>query len=807
MNFADLDIFIADLASVSANPERYERHVVAALANGASLDSAINLATKLDVRETRVVNRMSLELERYEKERYDKGWVPGPNAHWQKRSPDEMANELKANPKAESQPPLAAPTKPLAQLSPDELQSAPTKERPEMPQPPAQASNPPLKKVGLTPNQIRESKRGKRGTSADATLREIIKGMGGISVKSLNDLGLDTSILTKESGLSNIFRANGGKSLEDIAQIMHDEGHIVIPGVQYHGDDHGAREGGRQKTLPNEAGQYVLDQLQAGYKSMQANLDKEYEASYQKYLESQHAAEQLGASPASVEESRRRGEEAGNAAPEEDEDGSDLGSVADEGKGTGEDVGDFPFGGEENPSGEPGVDSPEPESAPTMNDSHPDQMANTLSLYSGLPQAKAPDGAQVPEVALKAAYGFKSQLPDIDEAAQDANIAIYNALAEGKYDPGQGPLDKWAATVASNALKDKLRREGSGIQGKTRQFGETEEGKSEADTIPGRESSSDQDELMAETDKAIDELPDERTQKIMRGLLAEKKKGDLATELGISNAMVTKLYQQGLEQIRQIVHSKHSYEYGPRHQPHKRIDGAVARLEALRDCAADIDEEALAEEIDDIAREFMLDEFKEICRAFGIKSGLRTKTAAVMLVFDRVKRKVHKFSSTQFDINGSVAKKIIELGSQIPDEELAKDGREENPHITVKYGIHADNDREVSKLVKGFGPIKVKLGKTFIFPAKDKDYDVVNVEVESKDLHRLNKLISESVECTDTHPSYVPHVCIAYVKAGTGQKYAGNDALEGTELTFNEMAFSDKERKKTDLPLSERKAA
>ena len=60
-------------------------------------------------------------------------------------------------------------------------------------------------------------------------------------------------------------------------------------------------------------------------------------------------------------------------------------------------------------------------------------------------------------------------------------------------------------------------------------------------------------------------------------------------------------------------------EYGPRHQPPKRIEGAVARLEALLEFSDDIDDEALENEVKGIAREFDAADFKEIARKFGVK--------------------------------------------------------------------------------------------------------------------------------------------------------------------------------------------
>lgn len=78
-----------------------------------------------------------------------------------------------------------------------------------------------------------------------------------------------------------------------------------------------------------------------------------------------------------------------------------------------------------------------------------------------------------------------------------------------------------------------------------------------------------------------------------------------------------------------LTHGSQRHEYGPRHQPVKRIDGAVARLEALLEYAEHIGESDLQDEVEGIAREFVADDLKQIAKAFGIKRGISTKAAVV----------------------------------------------------------------------------------------------------------------------------------------------------------------------------------
>jgi len=77
-------------------------------------------------------------------------------------------------------------------------------------------------------------------------------------------------------------------------------------------------------------------------------------------------------------------------------------------------------------------------------------------------------------------------------------------------------------------------------------------------------------------------------------------------------------------------------KHAPRHQAPKRLDGAVARLEALLEYRDEIDEEALESEVRGIASEFDAKELKEIARKFGVKRGLATKLAALEKILAKV---------------------------------------------------------------------------------------------------------------------------------------------------------------------------
>jgi len=170
-------------------------------------------------------------------------------------------------------------------------------------------------------------------------------------------------------------------------------------------------------------------------------------------------------------------------------------------------------------------------------------------------------------------------------------------------------------------------------------------------------------------------------------------------------------------------------------------------------------------------------------------------------------KETHEFSSTQINWPEPAAHRFTEFAASIPDSDVYFDpddpsyGREKTPHITVKYGLHTSDPDKVKKVVSGTGPISVEAGEIKIF--KSEKYDVIVVKIKSTDLHKLNEKISKHLEVTDTHPTYKPHVTIAYVKPGCGDQYDGDTRFNGISATFNSISLSAKDGKIYQISLKQ----
>lgn len=172
----------------------------------------------------------------------------------------------------------------------------------------------------------------------------------------------------------------------------------------------------------------------------------------------------------------------------------------------------------------------------------------------------------------------------------------------------------------------------------------------------------------------------------------------------------------------------------------------------------------------------------------------------------KLRKKQHDYGSTHVIVPDVIAKPILNWGKiNVPDYDLFSDpkdgslGREEESHITVKYGLHTDNPDEVKKIIAGFGSFPVSLGKIDKFESPE--HDVLIIKINSPKIKELNELISENLDYTDSHPRYIPHLTIAYVKKGIGKEYVGSDRFEGDEFTVQEIEFVNKHSESTIIKL------
>lgn len=167
----------------------------------------------------------------------------------------------------------------------------------------------------------------------------------------------------------------------------------------------------------------------------------------------------------------------------------------------------------------------------------------------------------------------------------------------------------------------------------------------------------------------------------------------------------------------------------------------------------------------------------------------------------------HEYSNVQAPLRGDVAARLIDFAKLLPDDEIYVNssmnipGRELDSHITVLYGIHGTDPHPTYELLAGKGPFNITLGKTSMFDTQP-THDVLKVSIEnSTGLHVLHNLIKEKIPCTLTHPTYIPHITIAYMQKGAAKKYINDKRFFGQQILINRLQFSTKGERKTDIQL------
>jgi 2'-5' RNA ligase len=140
-----------------------------------------------------------------------------------------------------------------------------------------------------------------------------------------------------------------------------------------------------------------------------------------------------------------------------------------------------------------------------------------------------------------------------------------------------------------------------------------------------------------------------------------------------------------------------------------------------------------------------------------------------------------------------------EFLKQIPDDIVFRPGDKEygktrDPHITVLFGIEAEEEEKAKQILSKIpGKLVATLGKISLFKNVHDDigvFDVLKIDVTSPQLTQVNKLLTKSVEFSSSHPEYHPHVTLAYLKPGTGEKYVGDTRFSGMKFLFDVFIYS-----------------
>jgi DNA ligase D-like protein (predicted 3'-phosphoesterase) len=185
-------------------------------------------------------------------------------------------------------------------------------------------------------------------------------------------------------------------------------------------------------------------------------------------------------------------------------------------------------------------------------------------------------------------------------------------------------------------------------------------------------------------------------------------------------------------------------------------------------------------------------------RAVSVEKNTGTKKAEESSD-EKEARDVNEWGWSAVRITGPLRSKILDAAAKVADEDIYNEpgyGREDDPHVTVKYGIDSGDESDIAKAVNGIGPGTGKVSSISIFDNSfgDDASKVLKLDITSSDLKELNKAITDNIDCPgDGWPSYHAHVTLAYLKPDADEtKYTQDTSLVGETFDFDEILFRGK---------------
>jgi 2'-5' RNA ligase len=158
-----------------------------------------------------------------------------------------------------------------------------------------------------------------------------------------------------------------------------------------------------------------------------------------------------------------------------------------------------------------------------------------------------------------------------------------------------------------------------------------------------------------------------------------------------------------------------------------------------------------------------------------------------------------RYGCLMADLPDEFAAACRAFAAAIPDKELATDGRETNPHCTLRFGLHSLDPTPVLRSVAELGTLQFVPGRLGVF--KGDQYDVLYVSCENAhDWTRWHRAV-EHLPHTDTHDRYVPHVTLAYLRPGKGKEYLGRDDLAGEPLSVPSVVYATPDGREERCPV------
>lgn len=155
-------------------------------------------------------------------------------------------------------------------------------------------------------------------------------------------------------------------------------------------------------------------------------------------------------------------------------------------------------------------------------------------------------------------------------------------------------------------------------------------------------------------------------------------------------------------------------------------------------------------------------------------------------------KKKRSYSCLMLDCD-DLHEEIELIQKEIKKEDI--DNHEKENHITILYGLTTNNAEKVLNFLPN-KTITYKIVEISLF--ENEDNDVLKFTIESEDLRKLNKKVSNKFYNENKWPDYKAHMTISYLKPGTGKKYLKlKSPLVGSTFRSSVVVFSDQDSEHT----------
>lgn len=112
-----------------------------------------------------------------------------------------------------------------------------------------------------------------------------------------------------------------------------------------------------------------------------------------------------------------------------------------------------------------------------------------------------------------------------------------------------------------------------------------------------------------------------------------------------------------------------------------------------------------------------------------------------------------------------------------------------DPHVTALYGFHSDVlPQDVAKLCPPISTFKIEMVALDAF--RNPAADVLMYRLESQQLNFLHYQLKTNCAATTTHPKYIPHLTLAYLKPTKANFYIQNLKIKPQTLFPYQYRFS-----------------